>query len=313
MLSEDIKGLEVLRTMEIVGVGGAALPPSVGDLLVSEGINLVSRFGSAECGFLLSSLRDYHTDKAWSYLRLPKASQSLRFEAQDDGTGLYELIVLKHWPHMAKRNREDGSYATSDLFEKHETIDGAWRYHSRSDSQLTLVTGKKFDPAPLEAAITSSSPFIAEALVFGSGRQIPGCLIWRSELGQMLSNSDFVERIWGVVESINMEGQEHTRIAKQMIRVLAADAEELEKSSKGTILRGAAEERFAGVIEELYSGSSNTDDPDVSDANETILDLVRTTVQTALGGRELNGDSDFYHHGVDSAKCTQIRAVLQKV
>lgn len=50
MMAADTEGLKTLAEMDIVGVGGAALPPSIGDDLVKAGVNLVSRFGSAECG-----------------------------------------------------------------------------------------------------------------------------------------------------------------------------------------------------------------------------------------------------------------------
>lgn len=50
MLAAEDEGLGILRKMDIVGIGGAPLSLSIGDDLVSKGINLVSRFGSAECG-----------------------------------------------------------------------------------------------------------------------------------------------------------------------------------------------------------------------------------------------------------------------
>ena len=156
MMGTHEEGLKHLKGMDIVGVGGAALPSEVGNMLVEQGVHLISRFGSAECGFLMSSHREYSKDKEWEYLRSASSGEFLQFEAREDG--LSELVVHQGWPHLAKRNREDGSYATSDLFMPHPSIPDAWRYHSRSDSQLTLITGKKFDPAPLEDAIKASSP-----------------------------------------------------------------------------------------------------------------------------------------------------------
>lgn len=91
------EGLEVLKTMDCVGVGGAALPTEVGDDLVNLGVNLLSRFGSAECGFLASSYRDFDVDKEWQYLRTTNQEDLLRFEARGDEK--YELIVLPQWPH----------------------------------------------------------------------------------------------------------------------------------------------------------------------------------------------------------------------
>jgi acyl-coenzyme A synthetase/AMP-(fatty) acid ligase len=98
MMEADEKGLSWLQGMEIVGVGGAALPAEVGDRMVEAGVNLISRFGSAECGFLLSSFREFQKDKDWQYLRNYNPSSLVDFEPRDDG--LAELVVKPGWPHM---------------------------------------------------------------------------------------------------------------------------------------------------------------------------------------------------------------------
>jgi acyl-CoA synthetase (AMP-forming)/AMP-acid ligase II len=100
MMEADAEGLEALKSMDIVGVGGAALPAEVGNRLVNEDINLTSRFGSAECGFLLSSYRNFAMDKEWQYLRNHNPQQFLDFENRDDS--LFELVVKPGWPHMVR-------------------------------------------------------------------------------------------------------------------------------------------------------------------------------------------------------------------
>jgi hypothetical protein len=101
MMADDKAGLKQLQSMDIVGVGGAALPAEVGDRLVRDKVNLISRFGSAECGFLMSSCRDFEKDKAWQYLRPSpggEQQQLLKFERQQDG--LSELVIQPGWPHV---------------------------------------------------------------------------------------------------------------------------------------------------------------------------------------------------------------------
>lgn len=98
MMEADETGVRLLQRMDIVGVGGAALPAEVGDRLVKKGVNLISRFGSAECGFLLSSYRDFATDRDWQYLRNYNPANVLQFETRSDG--LAELIIKPGWPHM---------------------------------------------------------------------------------------------------------------------------------------------------------------------------------------------------------------------
>ena len=98
LVAAESEGLGILQSMDCVGVGGAALPNEIGISLVESCVNLVSRYGSAECGFVMSSHRAYERDKYWQYLRADNASKSLHFEACDDGR--FELVVGPDWPHL---------------------------------------------------------------------------------------------------------------------------------------------------------------------------------------------------------------------
>ncbi|KAL8805671.1 MAG: hypothetical protein Q9182_001815 [Xanthomendoza sp. 2 TL-2023] len=315
MVSAEPEGMNMLQCMDIVGVGGAALPPTVGDSLVHQGVNLVSRFGSAECSFLLSSHRDYPNDKAWQYLRR-YGSTLLEFEKQQDDTGLSELVIRPDWPHMAKRNREDGSFATADLFEPHPSIHDAWRYHSRADSQLTLITGKKFDPAPLEAAIASGE-FLSDVLIFGNGMQSAGALLFRSDKGQTLDASQVLDETWPAIDQLNKEGQAHTRLSRSMLIVMDSRAPGLEKSSKGTILRAQAEKTYEreirGAYEQNEIQASGIEKPDGLKVPEhEIPKTILETIKTVLGTNDsIPEEADLFSYGVDSVACMAIRAKLQ--
>lgn len=98
MMESDQQGLTFLQKMDIVGVGGAALPAEVGDRLAKSGVNLISRFGSAECGFIMSSFRDFSADNDWQYLRNYNPEKLLSFEPREGG--LAELVIKPGWPHM---------------------------------------------------------------------------------------------------------------------------------------------------------------------------------------------------------------------
>jgi|SRR5690242_7903789 len=98
MMESDESGLAFLQDMDIVGVGGAALPAEVGDRLSQSGVNLISRFGSAECGFTMSSFRDFSADSDWQYLRNYNPEKLLSFEPREDN--LAELVIKPGWPHM---------------------------------------------------------------------------------------------------------------------------------------------------------------------------------------------------------------------
>lgn len=103
MMESDDQGLSLLQKMDLVGVGGAALPAEVGDRLAKNGVNLISRFGSAECGFIMSSFRDFSADRDWQYLRNYNPARLLSFEPREDN--LAELVIKPGWPHMVHITR----------------------------------------------------------------------------------------------------------------------------------------------------------------------------------------------------------------
>ncbi|RMZ73935.1 nonribosomal peptide synthetase [Pyrenophora seminiperda CCB06] len=309
MMEADEKGLRLLQDMEIVGVGGAALPAEVGDRLVKNGVNLISRFGSAECGFILSSFRDFATDDDWQYLRNYNPPKLVEFEKQEGG--LAELVIKPGWPHMAKQNRSDGSFATADLFVPHPSIENGWLYHSRADSQLTLITGKKFDPAPLEAAM-ATSPYLDDVLIFGNNRPFPGALLLRSAESGNMSDQELLGAIRVQVEKLNSESQDPARIPFDMLVPLPRQDQPLEKSSKGTIIRRAAESRFEDIINGAYTSQSCDSAPEVSDQH--LSQYLIKLVQEMTGQKsELTEDVDLFSYGVDSIACMQLRTRLGRL
>ncbi|EXJ60537.1 hypothetical protein A1O7_04690 [Cladophialophora yegresii CBS 114405] len=318
MMAEDKDGLGHLQRMDIVGVGGAALPAEVGDKLVMDNVNLISRFGSAECGFLMSSHREYAKDKEWQYLRCSPGDEHLRFEPQEDG--LSELVIQHGWPHMAKRNRDDGSFATADLFAPNPAIPHAWRYHSRADSQLTLITGKKFDPAPLEDSIrASASSVLDDVLIIGTGKPYPGVLLFPSRDAASTSNNELIDKIAPLVEKLNRNSQSHARIPRNMLIAMPRLENGLEKSSKGTVLRRKAEERFSEAIDAAYGDvlpggvSCSTDIPD-ADVSRTIRDIVMRVAGENRNrddqATELADETDLFSYGIDSVAAIRIRHAL---
>ncbi|KAF2650246.1 acetyl-CoA synthetase-like protein [Lophiostoma macrostomum CBS 122681] len=309
MMEADETGLTYLKDMAIVGVGGAALPAEVGNRLVSKGVHLISRFGSAECGFILSSYRDFETDGEWQYLRDSNPQKLIAFDAREGG--LAELVIKPGWPHMAKTNRPDGSFATADLFAPHPNIENAWLYHSRADSQLTLITGKKFDPAPLEDSMATST-LLDDVLIFGENQPFPGALLLRSKKAKDLSDDDLLQEIRPIVEKLNADSQSHAQIPVNMLVPLSHQAKPLEKSSKGTIIRRAAEARFRSDIERAYKRLESNNDAFIEDKDlpAHLIELIKTI---KLTDEPLDQDTELFSYGMDSIACMQLRYRLQQL
>ncbi|KAI0175855.1 hypothetical protein GGR52DRAFT_589636 [Hypoxylon sp. FL1284] len=307
LLADEPEGIDYLRSMDLVGVGGAALAPSVGDKLVGQGVNLVSRMGSSECGFLMSSHRDYAKDKEWQYLRPIVDPKYISFEPRDNG--LCELVVKPCWPLTSKTNRADGSYATADLFESHPSIPNAWRYHSRADAQITLANGKKFDPSPLEESIKASNRLVRDVLVFGAGRDYPGALLFKTS--NDILDHEFIDSIWPYITQLNTNSSSHTRLSKSMLVALdSKDEEPLAKSSKGTILRRQAESRYADIIDQAYAGKAAlSENAHIISDDDLPAALIKLFNQVL--GHDIDPNQDFFQQGVDSIACIQIRKLIE--
>jgi len=314
MLAADTEGLDYLRAMDMVGVGGAALPDEIGDDFVEKGVPLLSRFGSAECGFLLSSHRDFSTDKAWQYLRPNTSKPLLKFEPREDN--LAELVVSHEWAHLAKQNRDDGSYATADLFAPHPSIPNAWRYHSRADSQLNLITGKKFDPAPLEDSIAAGS-LLTDVLIFGNGKQYPGALLWRSDKAADMSANEVLTIVWPDIEKLNNETQSHARLPRSMLVILPPGTERPEKSSKGTLLRKPIEKRFEEIMEKAYDRNETADEIALTKQSPLgdgdIATFIQDVIRQITGRNEdIPQNMDLFGNGIDSVACIRIRKAIER-
>lgn len=67
VIAEDPNGpgLAMLKTMDFVSTGGAPLDSGVGDRMVKNGVRLVSRLGSSECGCEWGGLMR-SSDKPWA-------------------------------------------------------------------------------------------------------------------------------------------------------------------------------------------------------------------------------------------------------
>ena len=313
-LVEHPTALTVIKDRtEMIGVGGAAMPEQLGNDLVRRGVNLVSRFGSTECGFLLSSHRQYDIDKEWQYLRHDPMVESIVFELRENG--LFELIALNSWPALVKTNRPDGSYATSDLFEPHPMIPNAWKYHSRTDSQITLVTGKKFDPVPSEDRLRES-PLLDDVLIFGTNHHLPGAILFPSAKASVMPKEEFISSVWKLVQAQNARVPKYAQLTRSMLKRVSNPGPGLPKSSKGTTLRPKAEALCQQEIELAYSSEQKSDDladfdPSLND-NEVTQQLHNIVKGVKGESLDIAATDDLFNQGVDSIDCIKIISGIQK-
>ncbi|PSS31017.1 hypothetical protein PHLCEN_2v2430 [Hermanssonia centrifuga] len=309
MLAEDPRGLQMLQRMELVSTGGAPLPEALGDEMVRRGVRLVSRLGSSECGFLMSSHREYETDREWSWLRDDSAPSPtpLRFEpaGEDDE---FELVVPREWTTRVVANREDGSFATGDLYVPHRSIPHAWQYRGRTDDIVVLTNGKKVSAQPLESALRAS-PHIAEAIVFGASRASLGVLV----LPSTTSPTAGPGMILSCVAQLNQTTPPYAHILPALVVVLPlSHGASLPRTSKGSLVRPRALVQYAEAIDGAYrrfeEGGGGEEAGDVRGyVRRVVMEAVRQKQAVVVGD-----DEDLFELGVDSLQAMAIRNALQK-
>jgi len=107
----------------------------------------------------------------------------------------------------------------------------------------------------------------------------------------------------------NSKGESHARIDRGMVVILQYVG--LEKSSKGTVIRRDAEKRYAREIEDAYQHSKFENLPSWLSNEMSPKEKIRAIINQVLG-RSLEDDENFFDNGVDSQRCTRIKALLQE-
>ncbi|KKY18094.1 putative nrps-like enzyme [Diplodia seriata] len=277
----------------------------------------------SETGAIMSSLRP-PSDTSWSYLRLPP-SIAPHILMDEISPGVYECVALPSLPSRgAPANCDDppDSYRTRDLFARHPTHPDWWRYLTRLDDRLTLTNGEKILPLPIEGAVRQC-PRVAEAVVFGAGRAVPGMLVFRGagaegEADQM-GDAEFVEAIWGDVEAANARAESFSRIPKELVVAMPAGTE-WPRTDKGTAVRQRVYDVFKDVIEEAYArfeqrgldreehGGGPLLALEAPELEEWLLEKFRVE----LGARLQSAEADIFAAGVDSLQTMRMWSLIRK-
>lgn len=311
LLGESKEGIEALARINLVMYGGSACPDDLGDMLVKNGVNLVANYGATETGRLSTSVRPAG-DHAWNYLRLlPQVKEYVLMD--EIAPGIFECVALDglNSKNTINSDKPPRSFRTRDLFVRHPTNPDFWRFVSRLDDRLTLTNGEKVLPIPIEGRIRQEG-LVKEAVVFGDGKSLPGILIVKADSASELSDIDFLEQIWPAVEDANLRAESFSRIPKELVVVLPADAS-YAKTDKGTFIRAQVYLRFKDLIEAAYARFEGGGD----DTGTVALPLPE--LETYLlrkfrenFGIELSATDDFFALGIDSLQCMKMWSLMKK-
>jgi long-chain acyl-CoA synthetase len=161
--------------LELVVSGGAPLPREIMALWHMYGVNVVEMYGQTEgAGGIVSGQRGPFPAPG----NVGTVPEGWEVKLGDDGEVLVRSPDLfeGYWnsPEATDTLRtQDGFWRTGDIGEWHE---GSLRLIDRARDFIVTAGGKTLSPSAIENGLRSS-PYIAEAIVFGHGRKYLTTLI----------------------------------------------------------------------------------------------------------------------------------------
>jgi aryl carrier-like protein len=162
-----------------------------------------------------------------------------------------------------------------------------------------------------------SSPYIADAVIFGAGRVQIGALILPTEIVKGCSSSELAKLVAPIVALANAEAPSHSQLASEAL-VFLPYGTVIPRADKGSILRPRVYKEFKDIIDEVYKrleGDITRDGKrrltDETEARMAIRDVISKTVDRPIDS--LNDDTDLFDFGLDSLQSSRIRNTIQRV
>ncbi|KAK7614076.1 hypothetical protein JOL62DRAFT_356142 [Phyllosticta paracitricarpa] len=304
-------GVERLAQLRQVISAGSAIPDDLGNQISDAGAKIYHLYGQTESGALMEACQDQ-----WNWVTpLPSAKPFLKFEPVGDD--IYHLIVLPGLPTKVLSEREDGSYPTKDLFQRHPTDPSKWKFVARQDDIIVLVNGEKADPIPLEDAVRKH-PNVKAAVVFGAQKDSLGMIVIPSERAAKLDLSApaIIESILPNLALGNSRVPAYARISSEAIIVKEPDVP-LPMTDKATIIRSRFLKQFEKDIDNYYTLEEVSGNGKKATTPDEVREFVRQVVTEQLDldeqkRAEFTDESDLFSLGMDSLQATNVRSRILK-
>ncbi|KAJ8509096.1 hypothetical protein ONZ45_g8704 [Pleurotus djamor] len=314
--SHSPESMEFLRSLYIVSYSGGAPPPKLGHALHAAGVVTRPIYGGTEFGAPTHWVPtpEERANDEWQWIRF---SENISKEMVPQGGGVYELCVLRSAvDHINVFNGQDKlTYATSDLFEKHPSIDGLWKIVGRKDDVIVHSSGEKTVPGPMEDII-ASHPGIQGIILFGERQSQPGALIELKDNTRFPTNDEELQSLrnefWPIVEEANKLAPTFSRVYKDMI-LFASPDKPLPRAGKGTVMRKAALAVYDAEIQNIYNTieagveSSSAGKGPSSWKSESLLPWLQAHASDLVPKGTFSLSDDLFAHGFDSLNATLLR------
>lgn len=301
-------GVERLASLTQVIAAGSAIPNDLAEVLLGQKVRVYHLYGLTEAGALMEA---WAPDFRW-VTPLAHAAPFLEFEPVGED-GLFHLVVRPGLPAKVYSNREDGSYATKDVFRPHPTEPGIWRFATRQDDIIVLMNGEKADPTPLEEAV-SRNRHVRVAVVFGAERDSLGVIVIASDAAKALSKQELLDSIAADLGVGNSRVPGYARISREAVIIKDADTP-FPSTDKATVIKPRFLKTFAAEIEEYYEAraqaqATNNAVEVLAVPDDQVASTVRHVVATALNRPSVDDEADLFALGMDSLQASHVRSGL---
>ncbi|KAK0504442.1 hypothetical protein EDD18DRAFT_1133755 [Armillaria luteobubalina] len=267
-------GVDALKRLDVLAVGGAPLKEVTGEELVHRGVKLLNHWGATEIG-AIAVVQHVPANYDWHYL-IPRQDIPLTFTPLGEGT--YRLSGRA--PGWEEDYSEIHSRRTST------------RILGRSDDLVVLGNGEKVRPSGMEQAL-GECPGVRGVLVFGQGRE--GCGILVEVEGE--PSADF----GAFLDKANELADKHAKVSREMVVFIKPG--ELVRTDKGSIARKASWEKWEKEIAKSYEDAEQEEEP-IMDADAGVW--VARVLKEVLG-YVIPETKDFFECGMDSLQAARIR------
>lgn len=249
-ICRDPLGLERLRRLKYVYFAGAPLPRSVAEQLSGYG-KLQPAMGSTEAGAYFLQIRN---NSDWDYYSF-RPAMGVEFEQR---TGeLYELVFqrkpeLERWQQLFHVYPNLDRFPTKDLWAKHPSEPGLWRYAGRIDDLIVFSHGEDLYASDMEAEI-QKHPDVSAALIGGDGRPRPFLIVELNHDAVVMESEkeSRLRNLWPVIETANEQCSDYVKLSRKLI-IFADPAKPLVRTAKGTISRQQSLALYSEDVERLY-------------------------------------------------------------
>ncbi|WP_315771487.1 MULTISPECIES: long-chain fatty acid--CoA ligase [unclassified Bradyrhizobium] len=297
----DRLGFTRLRS---AATGGAALGPDTFKFFRAMGVPLRTLYGQTE---LLGAYTLHPDDKVDPDTTGVPMSQDIEIKIdQPDSQGIGEILV-RH-PNMFLGYYKNPEASTADV--KDGWMHSGDAGYFNREKQLVVIDrikdlaetarGERFSPQYIENKL-KFSPYIAEAVVLGAGREHLAAMIcirysiiskWAEKnriafttYSDLASRNEVYALLQREVETVNATLPPAQRIARFLLLYKELDADDGELTRTRKVRRSVINEKYAGIIDGIYGGKPDIPVDTIIRFQDGTTQRIRTTLKVVdLGG-----------------------------